>query len=193
MAEEKAYLKTLSTAQMTDAEKEASYSKYCVMREAKAAETARVEAARMTAAYQEINMQARQSAAVQASAANTAASAHKAAAGKMVAANTAASASSNMLAAEQTMVTVATQQTGKAAVDTGIRMSTAARGSLGPLRQAASAVWALAGGWLGVAAAIVAATYKLYEFHQEEKREAENAQYVNVMVKTTTTAKKTTR
>lgn len=180
MAEEKAYLKTLSTAQMTDAEKEASYSKYCVMREAKAAETARVEAARMTAAYQEINMQARQSAAVQASAANTAASAHKAAAGKMVAANTAASASSNMLAAEQTMVTVATQQTGKAAVDTGIRMSTAARGSLGPLRQAASAVWALAGGWLGVAAAIVAATYKLYEFHQEEKREAENAQYVNV-------------
>ena len=51
IAEEKAYLKTLSTAQMTDAEKEASYSKYCVMREAKAAETARVEAARMTAAY----------------------------------------------------------------------------------------------------------------------------------------------
>ena len=98
----------------------------------------------------------------------------------MVAANTVASASSNMLAAEQTAVTVATQQTGKAAVDTGIRMSTAARGSLGPLRQAASAVWALAGGWLGVAAAIVAATYKLYEFHQEEKRESENAQYVNV-------------
>ncbi|MFR1863184.1 MAG: hypothetical protein ACLTJQ_07125 [Dialister invisus] len=180
MAEEKAYLKTLSTAQMTDAEKEASYSKYCVMREAKAAETARVEAARMTAAYQEINMQARQSAAVQASAVNTAAGAHKVAAGKMVAANTVASASNNMLAAEQTAVTVATQQTGKAAVDTGIRMSTAARGSLGPLRQAASAVWALAGGWLGVAAAIVAATYKLYEFHQEEKREAENAQYVNV-------------
>lgn len=180
MAEEKAYLKTLNAAKMTDAEKEASYSKYCVMREAKAAETARVEAARMTAAYQEINRRASLSAVHQAQMADTAANAHKAAAGKMVAANKLAGTSNKVLAAEQTAVAVAATQTGNAATVAGVKMRTAAIGSLSPLRQAAGAVWALAGGWLGVVAAIAAASYKLYEFHQEEKKEAENAQYIHV-------------
>lgn len=180
LAEEKAYFKTLKTSTLTDAEKEKSYTEYCIIREAKAAETARVEAERMTAAYQTINAQARQSAVVQAEAAGSVETAHTATATKIVAANKTAGAASKALAAEQTAVTVATTQAGNAATVAGAKMVTATSGAAGPLRNAISLVWALAGGWLGVAAGITAAIYKLYEFHEADKKEANEAQYVNV-------------
>lgn len=48
------------------------------------------------------------------------------------------------------------------------------------IRNALGMVWGLAGGWIGVGAAIGFAVTKLYEFHQADKKEAEEAQYVNV-------------
>ena len=48
------------------------------------------------------------------------------------------------------------------------------------IRNAGKLVWELAGGWLGVVAAIGFAIIKLKEFHQADKEEAEEAQYVNV-------------
>ena len=41
------------------------------------------------------------------------------------------------------------------------------------IRNALGMVWGLAGGWIGVAAAIGFAVTKLYEFHQADKKEAE--------------------
>ena len=177
MKEEAAYLKTLSTAKLSDAQKEASYTAYCVKRETEAARMAQAESARMTAMFKTINAQSTASANTQISNNARVALSSTQSATKQIAGTTAVATATKATTAVQATLTATTAATGLQATRTGGAMVGAATGAIGPLKAVASAVWALAGGWLGVAAAIGTAIYAAYEYYQTAEKNYKKHHY----------------
>ena len=130
LQEEKAYLKSLQTMEVTEAEKTRLYANYVRQRQAETAKASAVIRAEMTKTYAEINSAAATSAAVQTGALN---SVSKAA----------------------VVSGAAVGSVGGAAINTGVKMTTMGSTGLITMKKLTSAAWALAGGWLGVASAII--------------------------------------
>lgn len=143
LAEEKAYYQSLATMQATEAEKTALYAKFVKQREIQAAEEAAAIRNAMTAAYAQVNAAATESAAVQG------------AAGAKV-------------AGQAAVTSAAIATTGTAATGAAVKTVGAAATSVTAIGTIKSAIWGLIGGWMGVAAAIGYATYKLFEYKKAQ-------------------------
>lgn len=143
LAEEKAYYQSLATMQTTEAEKTALYAKFVKQREIQAAEEAAAIRNAMTAAYAQVNAAATESAAVQG------------AAGAKV-------------AGQAAVTSAAIATTGTAATGAAVKTVGAAATSVTAIGTIKSAIWGLIGGWMGVAAAIAYATYKLFEYKKAQ-------------------------
>lgn len=94
-----------------------------------------------------------------------------------VAAHNAGAAAARLHAGAVETVAAANAAAGASAVRAGATTVTAMGTASIMVRNAASAVFALAGGWLGVAAAIGYATYKLWEYNKEQKAERDAHTY----------------
>lgn len=149
LAEERAYYKTLQTADLTEAEKTRQFAAYCAKRQAAAAQEAAVLRTEMTKAYLQINAASAESTVAQT--ANL---------GKV---GVASAVTGAKVAGIGTSATVA-----------GTKMVAMASGSIGVISKLTSAVWALAGGWMGVAAAIGYTAVKFYDFLKSERQKAAN-------------------
>ena len=143
LAEEKAYYQSLATMQTTEAEKTALYAKFVKQRELQAAEEAAAIRNAMTAAYAQVNAAATESAAVQ-------------------------SAAGAKVAGQAAVTSAAIATTGTAATGAAVKTVGAATTSVTAIGTIKSAVWGLIGGWMGVAAAIAYATYKLFQYKQAQ-------------------------
>lgn len=143
LAEEKAYYQSLSTMQATEAEKTALYAKFVKQRELQAAEEAAAIRNAMTAAYAQVNAAATESAAVQ-------------------------SAAGAKVAGQAAVTSAAIATTGTAATGAAVKTVGAATTSVTAIGTIKSAIWGLIGGWMGVAAAIAYATYKLFQYKQAQ-------------------------
>lgn len=155
LQEEKAYLKSLQTMEATEAEKTRLYANYVRQRQAETAKAAAVIRAEMTKTYAEINSAATTSAAVQTGALN---SVSKAAVVSGAAVNS----------------------VGGAAINTGVKMTTMGSAGLTTIKKLTSAAWALAGGWLGVASAIIYALGCLVEYKKQKTEKELNENVVNL-------------
>lgn len=155
LQEEKAYLKSLQTMEVTEAEKTRLYANYVRQRQAETAKAAAVIRAEMTKTYVEINSAATTSAAVQTGALN---SVSKAA----------------------VVSGAAVGSVGGAAINTGVKMTTMGSTGLTTMKKLTSAAWALAGGWLGVASAIVYALGCLVQYKKEKAEKELNENVVNL-------------
>ena len=100
-----------------------------------------------------------------------------AAGAQSISASEAAAAAARMQAGAVETVAAANTAAGASAVSAGATTVTAMGTAARMVRGAASAVFALAGGWLGVAAAIGYATYKLWEYNKEQKAERDKNTY----------------
>lgn len=143
LAEEKAYYQSLATMQTTEAEKTALYAKFVKQRELQAAEEAAAIRNAMTATYAQVNAAATESAAVQ-------------------------SAAGAKVAGQAAVTSAAIATTGTAATGAAVKTVGAATTSVTAIGTIKSAVWGLIGGWMGVAAAIAYATYKLFQYKQAQ-------------------------
>lgn len=143
LAEEKAYYQSLATMQTTEAEKTALYAKFVKQRELQAAEEAAAIRNAMTAAYAQVNAAATESAAVQ-------------------------SAAGAKVAGQAAVTSAAIATTGTAATGAAVKTVGAAATSVTAIGTIKSAIWGLIGGWMGVAAAIAYATYKLFEYKKAQ-------------------------
>lgn len=143
LAEEKAYYQSLSTMQATEAEKTALYAKFVKQRELQAAEESAAIRNAMTAAYAQVNAAATESAAVQ-------------------------SAAGAKVAGQAAVTSAAIATTGTAATGAAVKTVGAATTSVTAIGTIKSAVWGLIGGWMGVAAAIAYATYKLFQYKRAQ-------------------------
>lgn len=155
LQEEKAYLKSLQTMEVTEAEKTRLYANYVRQRQAETAKAAAVIRAEMTKTYAEINSAATTSAAVQTGALN---SVSKAA----------------------VVSGAAVGSVGGAAINTGVKMTTMGATGLTTMKKLTSAAWALAGGWLGVASAIIYALGCLVQYKKEKAEKELNENVVNL-------------
>lgn len=155
LQEEKAYLKSLQTMEVTEAEKTRLYANYVRQRQAETAKAAAVIRAEMTKTYAEINSAATTSAAVQTGAIN---SVSKAA----------------------VVSGAAVGSVGGAAINTGVKMTTMGSAGLTTMKKLTSAAWALAGGWLGVASAIIYALGCLVQYKKEKAEKELNENVVNL-------------
>ena len=135
----------------TEAEKTRLYANYVKQRQVETAKAAAVIRAEMTKAYADINAAATTSGAVQTGALN---SVSKAA----------------------VVSGAAVGSVGGAAINTGVKMTTMGSAGLTTMKKLTSAAWALAGGWLGVASAIIYALGCLVQYKKEkaEKELTEN-------------------
>lgn len=143
LAEEKAYYQSLATMQTTEAEKTALYAKFVKQRELQAAEEAAAIRNAMTAAYAQVNAAATESAAVQ-------------------------SAAGAKVAGQAAVTSAAIATTGTAATGAAVKTVGAATTSVTAIGTIKSAIWGLIGGWMGVAAAIAYATYKLFQYKRAQ-------------------------
>ena len=155
LQEEKAYLKSLQTMEVTEAEKTRLYANYVRQRQAETAKAAAVIRAEMTKTYAEINSAATTSAAVQTGALN---SVSKAA----------------------VVSGAAVGSVGGAAINTGVKMTTMGSAGLTTMKKLTSAAWVLAGGWLGVASAIIYALGCLVQYKKEKAEKELNENVVNL-------------
>lgn len=155
LQEEKAYLKSLQTMEATEAEKTRLYANYVRQRQAETAKAAAVIRAEMTKTYAEINSAATTSAAVQTGALN---SVSKAA----------------------VVSGAAVGSVGGAAINTGVKMTTMGSAGLTTMKKLTSAAWALAGGWLGVASAIIYALGCLVEYKKQKAEKELNDHVINI-------------
>lgn len=155
LQEEKAYLKSLQTMEVTEAEKTRLYANYVRQRQAETAKAAAVIRAEMTKTYVEINSAATTSAAVQTGALN---SVSKAA----------------------VVSGAAVGSVGGAAINTGVKMTTMGSAGLTTMKKLTSAAWALAGGWLGVASAIIYALGCLVEYKKQKAEQELNDHVINI-------------
>lgn len=155
LQEEKAYLKSLQTMEVTEAEKTRLYANYVRQRQAETAKAAAVIRAEMTKTYAEINSSATTSAAVQTGALN---SVSKAA----------------------VVSGAAVSSVGGAAINTGVKMTTMGSAGITTIKKLTSAAWALAGGWLGVASAIIYALGCLVEYKKQKAEKELNENVVNL-------------
>lgn len=155
LQEEKAYLKSLQTMEVTEAEKTRLYANYVRQRQAETAKAASVIRAEMTKTYAEINSAATTSAAVQTGALN---SVSKAA----------------------VVSGAAVGSVGGAAINTGVKMTTMGSTGLTTMKKLTSAAWALAGGWLGVASAIIYALGCLVEYKKQKAEQELNDHVINI-------------
>lgn len=155
LQEEKAYLKSLQTMEVTEAEKTRLYANYVRQRQAETAKAAAVIRAEMTKTYAEINSAATTSAAVQTGALN---SVSKAA----------------------VVSGAAVGSVGGAAINTGVKMTTMGSTGLTTMKKLTSAAWALAGGWLGVASAIIYALGCLVQYKKEKAEQELNDHVINI-------------
>lgn len=155
LQEEKAYLKSLQTMEVTEAEKTRLYANYVRQRQAETAKAAAVIRAEMTKTYAEINSAATTSAAVQTGAIN---SVSKAA----------------------VVSGAAVGSVGGAAINTGVKMTTMGSAGLTTMKKLTSAAWALAGGWLGVASAIIYALGCLVQYKKEKAEQELNDHVIDI-------------
>lgn len=155
LQEEKAYLKSLQTMEVTEAEKTRLYANYVRQRQAETAKAAAVIRAEMTKTYAEINSAATTSAAVQTGAIN---SVSKAA----------------------VVSGAAVGSVGGAAINTGVKMTTMGSTGLTTMKKLTSAAWALAGGWLGVASAIIYALGCLVQYKKEKAEQELNDHVIDI-------------
>lgn len=155
LLEEKAYLKSLQTMEVTEAEKTRLYANYVRQRQAETAKAAAVIRAEMTKTYAEINSAATTSAAVQTGAIN---SVSKAA----------------------VVSGAAVGSVGGAAINTGVKMTTMGSAGLTTMKKLTSAAWALAGGWLGVASAIIYALGCLVQYKKEKAEQELNDHVIDI-------------
>lgn len=155
LQEEKAYLKSLQTMEVTEAEKTRLYANYVRQRQAETAKAAAVIRAEMTKTYAEINSAATTSAAVQTGALN---SVSKAA----------------------VVSGASVGSVGGAAINTGVKMTTMGSAGLTTMKKLTSAAWALAGGWLGVASAIIYALGCLVEYKKQKAEKELNENVINL-------------
>lgn len=155
LQEEKAYLKSLQTMEATEAEKTRLYANYVKQRQVETAKAAAVIRAEMTKAYADINAAATTSGAVQTGALN---SVSKAA----------------------VVSGAAVGSVGGAAINTGVKMTTMGSAGLTTMKKLTSAAWALAGGWLGVASAIIYALGCLVQYKKEKAEQELNDHVVNI-------------
>lgn len=155
LQEEKAYLKSLQTMEVTEAEKTRLYANYVRQRQAETAKAAAVIRAEMTKTYAEINSAATTSAAVQTGALN---SVSKAA----------------------VVSGAAVGSVGGAAINTGVKMTTMGSTGLTTMKKLTSAAWALAGGWLGVASAIIYALGCLVQYKKEKAEQELNDHVIDI-------------
>jgi len=88
---------------------------------------------------------------------------------KKVLADSRSKVSTDQLTVAQTAQKVQVMQTGTQATVTGVKLRAMATGALGGVSRLTSAVWALAGGWMGVAVAIGEAASALYSFYQHKQ------------------------
>lgn len=155
LQEEKAYLKSLQTMEVTEAEKTRLYANYVRQRQAETAKAAAVIRAEMTKAYADINTAAATSGAVQTGALNS--------------------------VSKAAVVSGATvNSVGGAAINTGVKMTTMGSTGLTTMKKLTSAAWALAGGWLGVASAIIYALGCLVQYKKEKAEKELNENVVNL-------------
>lgn len=155
LQEEKAYLKSLQTMEVTEAEKTRLYANYVKQRQVETAKAAAVIRAEMTKAYADINSAATTSGAVQTAALTKV--------GKAAVVSGAAVGS-----------------VGGAAINTGVKMTTMGSAGLTTMKKLTSAAWALAGGWLGVASAIIYALGCLVQYKKGKAEQELNDHVVNI-------------
>lgn len=155
LQEEKAYLKSLQTMEVTEAEKTRLYANYVRQRQAETAKAAAVIRAEMTKTYAEINSAATTSAAVQTGALNS-------------------------VSKSAVVSGVAVGSVGGAAINTGVKMTTMGSTGLTTMKKLTSAAWALAGGWLGVASAIIYALGCLVEYKKQKAEKELNDHVINI-------------
>lgn len=155
LQEEKAYLKSLQTMEVTEAEKTRLYAAYVKQRQVETAKASAVIRAEMTKAYADINAAATTSGAVQTAALTKV--------GKAAVVSGAAVGS-----------------VGGAAINTGVKMTTMGSSGLTTMKKLTSAAWALAGGWLGVASAIIYALGCLVQYKKEKAEQELNDHVVNI-------------
>lgn len=155
LQEEKAYLKSLQTLEVTEAEKTRLYANYVKQRQVETAKAVAVIRAEMTKAYADINAAATTSGAVQTAALTKV--------GKAAVVSGAAVGS-----------------VGGAAINTGVKMTTMGSAGLTTMKKLTSAAWALAGGWLGVASAIIYALGCLVQYKKEKAEQELNDHVVNI-------------
>lgn len=155
LQKEKAYLKSLQTMEVTEAEKTRLYANYVKQRQVETAKAAAVIRAEMTKAYADINAAATTSGAVQTAALTKV--------GKAAVVSGAAVGS-----------------VGGAAINTGVKMTTMGSAGLTTMKKLTSAAWALAGGWLGVASAIIYALGCLVQYKKEKAEQELNDHVVNI-------------
>lgn len=155
LQEEKAYLKSLQTMEVTEAEKTRLYANYVKQRQVETAKAAAVIRAEMTKAYADINAAATTSGAVQTAALTKV--------GKAAVVSGAAVGS-----------------VGGAAINTGVKMTTMGSAGLTTMKKLTSAAWALAGGWLGVASAIIYALGCLVQYKKGKAEQELNDHVVNI-------------
>lgn len=141
--------------EVTEAEKTRLYANYVRQRQAETAKAAAVIRAEMTKTYAEINSAATTSAAVQTGALN---SVSKAA----------------------VVSGAAVGSVGGAAINTGVKMTTMGSTGLITMKKLTSAAWALAGGWLGVASAIIYALGCLVEYKKQKAEKELNDHVINI-------------
>ena len=69
---------------------------------------------------------------------------------------------------------------GGAAINTGVKMTTMGSTGLTTMKKLTSAAWALAGGWLGVASAIIYALGCLVEYKKQKAEKELNDHVINI-------------
>lgn len=155
LQEEKAYLKSLQTMEVTEAEKTRLYANYVKQRQVETAKAAAVIRAEMTKAYADINAAATTSGAVQ-------------------------TAALTKVGKASVVSGAAVGSVGGAAINTGVKMTTMGSAGLTTMKKLTSAAWALAGGWLGVASAIIYALGCLVQYKKEKAEQELNDHVVNI-------------
>nr|DAY31546.1 MAG TPA: Peptidoglycan endopeptidase [Caudoviricetes sp.] len=191
----KAMEKTVAKMAISEEEKVRIATTSAMRIEQAAAQRAAQEQLYMTEMYRKTNLQAAQSAQAQIAAMQTvrvesagaaaqlvgdhtrAGAAAKAAGAQSVVAHEAGAAAARVHASAVQTVAAANVTAGTTAMGAGATTVTAMGTASRMVRSAASAVFALAGGWIGVAAAIGYATYKLWEYNKEQAAEREKNTY----------------
>lgn len=182
VAEERAYLKTLKAAKLSDDAKNASFTEYCIKRNAKLDETLAREEARMRTHYQKANLEKVQSELRETQAIGVT---EKAASKKTATIITNASREMQAQGIVNTTVKQGSAEMiglGTKSVETGIQIMSMTRGAVSGLGLMKNMVLSLTGGWIGLALAIGAATWQLYSYLKADEAESMSKDTKSVII-----------
>jgi len=175
--EEAAYYKTVEAMGVSEAEKTAIFNEYLIKREQASMQSQAAIRTSMTEMYLSEATAATESAAVQTAAITKTGETAVAAQTAAAAAQTAAAAATEGNTAANITLAEAETVAGNAGATAAARQASGTVVATSRVKTLISAVYALAGGWMGVAAAIAYAGYKLVNYRAEKQAEQESHEY----------------